>query len=182
MSLSRIERAISLAVRSHEGQVRDGDDGLPYVSHPFEVMMNLQFIGQITDEDLLCVAMLHDVVECGGATTAGIGADFGVRVRDLVVELTRKEPTPAEVSDLSKGQVWQLRSCWLLGEISAMSSDAQTVKLADRMSNLQEAFRVKRGRKLARYLAQTEAILEIIPRKRNPRLWQAIKDILPAKT
>ncbi len=175
MSLSRIERAIALAVRSHEGHGMEGEFSLPYIAHPFEVLMNLNFVGGVTDEDMLCVAMLHDTVECAGTTLTVIGAQFGTRVRDLVGELTRQEPTELETEGMTKDEVWQLRSGWLLEEIRAMSPGAQVVKLADRLANLSEAFRSKKGRKLARYLSQTATILEIIPPKRNPGLWDAIQ-------
>ena len=181
MSLSRIERAIALAVRSHEGRGLEGEFALPYIAHPFEVLMNLNFVGGVTEEEMLCVAMLHDTVECAGSTLTVIGAQFGTRVRDLVGELTRREPTALETEGMTKDEVWQLRSGLLLEEVKNMSPDAQTLKLADRLANLNEAFRSKKGRKLARYLNQTATILEIIPRKRNPGLWDAIQVKLAGK-
>jgi len=56
-----------------------------------------------------------------------------------------------------------------------MSPDAQVVKLADRLSNVREARMAKSPAKFERYLGATQKLLEIIPRKRNPGLWDAIK-------
>jgi (p)ppGpp synthase/HD superfamily hydrolase len=61
-----------------------------------------------------------------------------------------------------------------------MSPAAQTVKLADRLSNVREGKRTKRNGKLERYLAQTRRILEIVSRDVNPGLWDAIQAELPA--
>jgi (p)ppGpp synthase/HD superfamily hydrolase len=33
----KIQKAINLASRLHSGQVRKGDDNLPYISHPYSV-------------------------------------------------------------------------------------------------------------------------------------------------
>lgn len=135
----------------------------------------LRYIGGITDEQLLCVAVLHDLLEETEVDAATIETLFGLRTKDLVVELTRKEPTAEQVKGLSKDEIWQLRAGMLLAEISKMSADAQAVKLADRLSNIREAKRTKTGEKLKRYVRQTKKILEIIPKTVNPSLWKAIE-------
>jgi (p)ppGpp synthase/HD superfamily hydrolase len=61
-----------------------------------------------------------------------------------------------------------------------MSSPAQAVKLADRLSNLREAFRSKKGKKLERYVSQSRKILEIVPAAVNPGLWSAISETIRA--
>jgi len=53
--MSTLEKAISLAVTAHEGQVDKG--GNPYILHPLRVMLSLR-----TAEEMI-VAVLHDVVE-----------------------------------------------------------------------------------------------------------------------
>lgn len=135
----------------------------------------LRYIGGITDEQLLCVAVLHDLLEETEVDAATIETLFGLRTKDLVVELTRKEPTAEQVKGLSKDEIWRLRAGMLLAEISKMSADAQAVKLADRLSNIREAKRTKTGEKLKRYVRQTKKILEIIPKTVNPSLWKAIE-------
>ena len=53
--MSTLQRAISIAVEAHEGQVDKG--GNPYILHPMRVMMSLRTV------DEMIVGVLHDVVE-----------------------------------------------------------------------------------------------------------------------
>jgi (p)ppGpp synthase/HD superfamily hydrolase len=172
-----VESAIEFAVKAHRGQYRDGDCPLPYITHPLDVLANLRYTGEITDTDMLCTAVLHDVVEESGVTFEEIEKQFSTRVRDLVEELTREEPGPAQTAGMDRDEIWELRSKMLLDEIEKMSPTAQAVKLADRLSNLYEATRSKSGKKLERYNKQTAKILKIIPRKTNPGLWDAVKKL-----
>lgn len=50
-----LSKAISLAVHAHEGQVDKA--GSPYILHPLRVMLKMPY------EDLMIVAVLHDVIE-----------------------------------------------------------------------------------------------------------------------
>jgi len=55
-----VEKAITIAASAHSGQ-HDKGGGL-YVLHPMRVMLSVhRAVGN--DESLLCVAMLHDVIE-----------------------------------------------------------------------------------------------------------------------
>lgn len=176
MTYPQVERAIELATRWHRGQERDGENPLPYITHPLEVLGFLRHIGKVTDEELLCVAVLHDLFEETEIEEGEIEKIFGGRVFGLVKKLTRREPSENETAGLSKSEIWQLRSEMLLEEIGKMSADAQTVKLADRLSNVREAFNTKSGEKLDRYVKQTRTILKIVPRKVNVGLWDAIEN------
>jgi (p)ppGpp synthase/HD superfamily hydrolase len=178
--MSKLDEAIQLAVKLHAGQARDGDDPLPYIVHPIEVLANLRNVGRVTDEDMLVAAVLHDTVEESDADLDKISHQFGKHVKELVKELTRREPKKKQTEGLSLEEVWMLRSDILLEEIAKMSHDAQAIKLADRLSNVQEALRTKQGDKLSRYLAQTVQILDTVPKEVNPALWQAIAMVLEA--
>jgi len=173
-----LERAIGFAVHAHAGQFRDGDNALPYVTHPLDVLHKLRYVGLVTTESTLTAAVLHDVLEETAVSADEIRAEFGDDVAAVVLSVTRREPTEAETAGMNKDQVWQLRSDILLGEIAEMDLTARTIKLADRLSNLEEALRTRTGKKLARYLAQTERILEIVPRSVNAPLHRAIRDLL----
>lgn len=173
--LSRLQEAVKWAAKLHRGQDRDGPSPLPYLTHPLDVMSKLRYVAGLADEDLLCAAALHDVVEESNVDPAEIGKRFGDRVRSLVEAVTRKEPTAAEIAGLSPDEVWQLRSDRMIEEIKAMSLEAKTLKLADRLSNLTEGLKLKEGKKLGRYVQQSFLILEVIPREVNSALWDAIK-------
>ena len=53
--MSNLQKAISIAVEAHEGQIDKG--GSPYILHPLRVMMSLK------TEDEMIVGVLHDVIE-----------------------------------------------------------------------------------------------------------------------
>ena len=50
-----LETAIEIAVKAHKGQTDKA--GAPYILHPLRLMM------QFTEDDLKCIAVLHDVIE-----------------------------------------------------------------------------------------------------------------------
>jgi len=170
-----VQRAMEAAVRAHADQWREGEFPLPYSTHPIEVLILLRYVGGVTDEAMLCTAALHDTVEEGSMSFKAIADSFGGHVEVLVRALTRREPSAEETAGLSKDEIWKLRADMLLNEIGEMSPEAQTVKLADRLSNVRDAKRLKSGKKLNRYLWQTKRIIEIVPRSVNPGLWDAIK-------
>ncbi|AIE87705.1 HD domain-containing protein [Fimbriimonas ginsengisoli] len=179
MNYPRLDRAIRAATKWHAGQDREGDSPLPYITHPMEVLILLRTVGKVLHEELLCAAILHDVLEETDATPEQIEEIAGARVRSLVQELTRVEPSAQETKGLSKEAIWKLRALRLLDEIRGQSRDAQQIKLADRLSNVREAKRTKPPEKRDRYLWQTFRILEIVPREVNPPLWDAIRAELP---
>jgi len=57
-----LENALDLAARVHANQFRT--DGQPYITHPIAVQRLVRQHG-ITDEDILAIAILHDVIEDG---------------------------------------------------------------------------------------------------------------------
>lgn len=172
----KLPLAIEWAVELHKGDFRDGSFPLPYISHPLDVLNQLRYVGKITDEDLLITAVLHDVVEETAIDPAEIESRFGKRVATLVAELTRAEPNIDSQWEHSKELIWELRSKALLEEIKSMSPEAQTIKLADRLSNYRQAKATRKPEKLKRYRKQTKKILEIIPKTLNRDLWNAIRD------
>ena len=171
-----LDNALRLAAELHRGQEREGEAPLPYLTHPVEVLAVLRYVGGVTDEDLLSAAALHDVVEESNADLKEIAKAVGDRAANLVRELTRREPTAEERKGLDKDAVWKLRADLLLDEIRAMSPEAQQVKLADRLANVRDAKRTKAGPKWDRYAWQTGEILKIVPRDRNPGLWDGIRN------
>jgi GTP pyrophosphokinase len=73
----RVERAIALAIRAHEGQSRK-DGQLPYVVHPVTVALILsRYTG---DEDTIIAGLLHDVLEDTLVTADEIERAFGEKV------------------------------------------------------------------------------------------------------
>lgn len=171
-----LESALKFAVRAHTGQTRDGDDPLPYVTHPIEVVANLRYVGGVTDQDMLAAGFLHDVLEeCPSINSADIASRFGRRVSELVISVTRQEPAERDTRGLSPSEIYVLRSKLLLAEIAQMSEESQTIKLADRLSNLVGSAATRNEDKQERYVDQTRRMLRIIPESVNPALWDSVR-------
>ncbi|MBS1707631.1 MAG: bifunctional (p)ppGpp synthetase/guanosine-3',5'-bis(diphosphate) 3'-pyrophosphohydrolase [Armatimonadetes bacterium] len=171
---TRLHEALVWAAQSHAGQDRDGESPLPYITHVVEVVNELRHTGGVTDETMLVAAVLHDIVESGGVSAGDVAKKFGTEVAGLVAELTRTEPTEEQMEGKSEREIWDMRSSLLLEDIQRMSSTAQTIKLADRISNFTHALRTKKGGKKKRYVKQTERILATVPRKTNSGLWKKL--------
>ena len=79
-----LSKAIDIAVWAHADQFDKG--GRPYILHVLTVMHKLR----TDDEELQCIAVLHDVIEDGGLTHQGlIGRGMSKRVADGVQALTK---------------------------------------------------------------------------------------------
>jgi (p)ppGpp synthase/HD superfamily hydrolase len=121
----RIERAIALAMRAHESQVRKGDGQLPYVVHPVTVALILsRYTG---DEDTIIAGLLHDTLEDTLVTAEEIERAFGEKVRDAVLDVT--EP------DLP-GLSWETRKARYLRRLQAAPRPSLLVAGADKIANL----------------------------------------------
>ncbi len=182
MNLSLLPDAIDFATERHRGSLRDGESPLPYITHPIDVVNQLRYVGLVKDDVVLCAGALHDVLEETPTQPKDLVRFFGEPVTRLVLELTRYEPNARETKDLTREEVWALRNGILMDEIAKMSPEAKTVKLADRISNLTAAWSVRSGAKLARYLRQTNQMLEIIPPAVNPELWRALRNLNDANS
>jgi (p)ppGpp synthase/HD superfamily hydrolase len=81
--------ALEQAREAHQGQVRNGSGGMPYIEHPKAVATLLAEHG--FDDDVLAAALLHDVVEDSETTVADIERRFGEPVAGLVAALSDDE-------------------------------------------------------------------------------------------
>lgn len=97
----RLERALDLAARLHAADRRQRE---PYVNHLLRVAIRIISHYQVRDADVICAALLHDVVEdhagdlaAGGGPAdalAVIAAQFGDRVAELVAAVTNPAYQP----------------------------------------------------------------------------------------
>jgi (p)ppGpp synthase/HD superfamily hydrolase len=119
-----VQKAKEFATCAHEGQVRKYT-GAPYIVHPVEVMEIVKTVKH--DDTMLAAALLHDVVEDTKYTLDDIRAEFGEDVASLVEYLT-------DVSKLEDGNR-ETRKAKDREHSAGASASAQTVKLADLISN-----------------------------------------------
>jgi guanosine-3',5'-bis(diphosphate) 3'-pyrophosphohydrolase len=139
-----LHRAVTFASEHHGGQRRP--TGAPYLEHLLEALEVLVRGAGVTGPDILCAAVLHDVVEDTGCTRGDVAAAFGPRVAELVGWVTIPEPAPGQDKASVKEE-------YLRG-LTAAPRDAVLVKLADRASNVQTLRNLPLARQRA-YYAQT---------------------------
>lgn len=177
MRYPRLAEATAWAAELHRAEEREGEDPLPYVYHPLDVVRRLYRAG-VRDEDVLIAGVLHDAIEAGHATAEDVAGRYGPVCAGLVVEMTRTEPSDEETASLSPEAVAELRADMLVADVGRMSPVAAQIKLADRLSNLAEARRVRGKRGLRRYALQSRRILAAIPPEANPRLWRSLEAMI----
>lgn len=81
-----VRAALEHARSDHEGQVRNGSGGMPYIEHPVTVAARLDERGY--RDEVLAAALLHDVVEDSDTTLDEVREKFGNEVAGLVGALT----------------------------------------------------------------------------------------------
>jgi len=124
--MTQTNKAIVFAAKAH-GDQRRKYTGASYIVHPIEVM-GILMAHDITDDDVLAAALLHDVVEdtpVGPETLIMEG--FNARVVGLVLEVT-------DVSKPNDGNRAYRKGLDRL-HLAKASPDGQNIKLADLMSN-----------------------------------------------
>jgi (p)ppGpp synthase/HD superfamily hydrolase len=110
----RLDKALLIATNAHHGQFDKG--GTPYILHPLKVMHYLKS----NDEELMCMALLHDVVE-----------DTKVTYKDLRDEGTSERIISA-LKCLTKQPGQTLEE---YKEVIFSNTDAMKVKMADLRHN-----------------------------------------------
>lgn len=123
-----INKAIHFATNAHEKQFRKGTS-TPYIIHPLEAGI---IVSQITNnEELICAAFLHDVIEDTDVTYEEIKLQFGDRVASLVAN---------ESEDKSKS--WRERKAFTLEKLAKeKNSDFGIIVLGDKLSNMRAIFK-----------------------------------------
>ena len=128
MDLGRIRAAYNMAKLAHAGQMRK-DGRSPYVTHcvaAADISVDLGL-----DEDSICAALLHDVIEDTPLTHADIAHQFGTAVADIVEGVTKL--TRVQYTSKEDEQMENLRKM-----LMAMAKDIRVIliKIADRLHNM----------------------------------------------
>ncbi len=120
-----ILKAAYFAASRHSAQRRKGAAAEPYVNHLLEVAELVAGALAEPDPNLLMAALLHDTVEDVGVTKEELIEIFGEDVASLVMEVTDDKTLP-------KTERKRLQ----IVHAPHKSARAQTIKLADKISNL----------------------------------------------
>jgi GTP diphosphokinase / guanosine-3',5'-bis(diphosphate) 3'-diphosphatase len=152
-TMSRLDKAIQLAVETHSGQNDLG--GNQYILHPLRVMLSVEKTIRKDDvkdrESILCSAVMHDCIEDSKFPTITeelIKQEFGPIVFKTVNTLTRR-----------KGMSWKKY-------IKAVNEHwaPRTIKIADLIDNL-DTDRLNRDeateKDLVRFKMYNQALLEL---------------------
>lgn len=125
--INKIVRAYEFAANAHRGQERVS--GEPYIVHPMHVAYILTTLH--LDDETICAAFLHDVVEDTQTTLEEIEEVFGKNVMTLIDGVTKL----GRIESMSKEDVKleNYRKMFL-----AMAKDIRVImiKLADRLHNM----------------------------------------------
>lgn len=127
----RVEQAVELATKAHEGQSRR--TGEPYIIHPLAVKKILEEWGM--DEDTIVAGILHDTVEDTDVTLEQIKEEFGETVAQLVDGVTKLGKIRKNMKDLDT-YLPETKDNFLRLMI-ATGNDIRVliIKLADRLHN-----------------------------------------------
>lgn len=119
-------KASQVAALAHREQEYNGK---PYIEHPARVYHRIWDMGY-EDEDIFCVAWLHDVVEDTDVTLEDIREQFGDRVADAVDAISRRRYTKSMGFPYTKEPEEQYLARVAANEIASI------VKHADMCDNL----------------------------------------------
>jgi len=162
-AVATVGRAVAFAASQHGDQRRP--TGAPYAEHLLEALEVLARGAGVTDPDLLCAAVLHDVVEDTACTVAQVADGFGPRVAGLVGWVTIPPPAPGQDKAAAK-------EAYLRG-LRRAPRDAILVKLADRASNVQTLRNLPPARQRAYYAQTVEHIVPLADTEPWFRYWYA---------
>jgi guanosine-3',5'-bis(diphosphate) 3'-pyrophosphohydrolase len=118
-----VRNALEQARSDHEGQVRNGSGGMPYIEHPKTVAALLDEQGY--GEEVLAAALLHDVVEDSETTLDELREKFGEEVAGMVGALTDDESI----------EEYRERKAEHRERVAAAAPGAHAIYAADKLTN-----------------------------------------------
>lgn len=118
-----VRAALEKARSAHEGQVRNGSGGMPYIEHPVRVAALLDEHGY--GEEVLAAALLHDVIEDSDTTLDELREKFGDVVAGLVGSMTDDE----SIDDYRQRKVEHRE------RLAAAPAEAMAIYGADKLTN-----------------------------------------------
>jgi (p)ppGpp synthase/HD superfamily hydrolase len=124
----RFLRALELAIRAHDGQVRTGTS-IPYIAHPIGVASLVMEDGGSDDET--AGALLHDAVEDGGE-------EYVPRIRDALGDEVLRIVLECSDSVAPRNRPkapWRERKLAYVGSIPTKSAEGVRVSTADKLHN-----------------------------------------------
>lgn len=153
--MNHIIKAAQFAATYHTGQTRT--DGTPYIYHPMRVAGSVTLHHGATEE-MVIAAWLHDTIEDCGVTALQIEREFGLKVSELVLELTN----PSQLLGMkAKGINRENRKKFDHEHIATISREAKIVKMHDRIDNLNDSPKGDKGW-VKKYARESMDLYEVV--------------------
>ena len=135
-----IQKAYDYAKAKHGDQLRKS--GEPYIIHPVQVAYTLAMLGM--DDNTICAALLHDVLEDTDTTYEDLEKEFNSEIAYMVDGVTKL--SKLQYASVEEQQVENYRKMFL-----AMGKDIRVIliKLADRLHNMRTLKYLSRDRQIA---------------------------------
>ena len=135
-----IQKAYEYAKSKHGDQLRKS--GEPYIIHPVQVAYTLATLGM--DDNTICAALLHDVLEDTNTTYEELEKEFNSEVAYMVDGVTKLGKL--QYASVEEQQVENYRKMFL-----AMGKDIRVIliKLSDRLHNMRTLKYLSRDRQIA---------------------------------
>ncbi len=139
-NIELIKKAYDLAKEKHGNQCRMS--GEAYIIHPMNVAYILASLGM--DDETICAALLHDVVEDTDLTNEDLVMEFGESIAQMVAGVTKLGSI--RFTSIEEKQAENYRKMFL-----AMGKDIRVIliKLADRLHNMRTLKYLSRDRQIS---------------------------------
>jgi len=135
--LVQTSKALPYARTMHNGQVRKGNDNVPYIYHPLLIACHALALG-LDDDNMISTALLHDVCEDCEIEIDDLPADD--MIKEAVGLLTKKD-------GIDKAEYF---------ERIATNPIASIIKLLDRCNNISGMTAAFSKEKIVEYINETE--------------------------
>lgn len=158
-----VRTALEKARTAHEGQVRNGSGGMPYIDHPITVAARLDEQGY--RDEVLAAALLHDVVEDSETTIEELRELFGDEVAGMVGALTDDESIDS----------YRERKAEHRERVAAADEGALAIYASDKLTNTTTL--------RAAYAAEGDSVRDEfkVPLELKLEIWEADLDLLREK-
>ena len=164
----KVADALCFAADAHKRQRRKADDS-PYIIHPLRVVQNL-VVCEYSDPDLLCAAVLHDVVEDTDVTLDEIEKRFGPAVASVVAEVT-------DDKTLTKAE----RKRKQIEKVRYGSVNMQRIKIADKIDNCRDLLKQPppgwSDERVRGYIVWSNAVVNAVPYEHAPKLHAMFSEV-----
>ena len=166
--MDKLEKAIIFATKAHKGKRRKMT-GVPAILHSLEAAA---IVASVTDdEDVICAAVLHDVVEDTEYTMKDIEEEFGEKIAKLVGSETENKR-----AELPPSATWKIRKEETLAHLRQTSDkNVKILWLGDKLSNMRSI--------LGEYLKHGDQIWKFFNESdKNKQKWyyESIAEIIKA--